>query len=193
MNNDEKMLNNLGENNKVINITGTNNRYCIKKLLKQHKQNKKRVVCNKWNISEDTMTYKEQFTILQNICNNKYISYDNISKILLQELEKKIYSYKQQDILKNTFNEEKFITIQNIIDKIIETKLKCFYCDCEMFLLYELVREMKQWSVDRIDNDNGHNIDNYVLACLDCNLKRRNRTSDKFLFTKKLNIVRDKY
>jgi hypothetical protein len=51
-------------------------------------------------------------------------------------------------------------------------------------------REMKQWSVDRIDNDKGHNIDNFHLACLDCNLKRRRRTDEKFLFTKQLNIVK---
>ena len=36
-----------------------------------------------------------------------------------------------------------------------------------MFILYENVREPKQWSVDRINNDLGHNIDNFVLACLD--------------------------
>ena len=59
-----------------------------------------------------------------------------------------------------------------------------------MFVLYENVRDPKQWSVDRINNDLGHNNDNYVLACLDCNLKRRCRSSDKFLFTKQLNIIK---
>jgi hypothetical protein len=68
--------------------------------------------------------------------------------------------------------------------------MKCHYCACETYLLYEFVREMKQWSIDRIDNDLGHNIDNYHLACLDCNLKRRRRTDEKFLFTKQLNIVK---
>ena len=45
-------------------------------------------------------------------------------------------------------------------------------------------------SIDRIDNDKGHNIDNFHLACLDCNLKRRRRTDEKFLFTKQLNIIK---
>jgi hypothetical protein len=49
---------------------------------------------------------------------------------------------------------------------------------------------MYQWSVDRIDNDFGHNIDNFHLACLECNLKRRRRTDEKFLFTKQLNIIK---
>jgi hypothetical protein len=47
---------------------------------------------------------------------------------------------------------------------------------------------MTQWSVDRINNNLGHNIDNFHLACLDCNLKRRRRTDDSFLFTKQLNV-----
>ena len=60
-----------------------------------------------------------------------------------------------------------------------------------MYVLYENVRESKQWTVDRINNDLGHNIDNFVLACLDCNLKRRCKSVDKFLFTKQLNIIRE--
>ena len=59
-----------------------------------------------------------------------------------------------------------------------------------MYLLYEIVRESKQWSVDRLDNDQGHNQHNYVLACLECNLKRRRRTAEKYLFTKQLTIVK---
>jgi hypothetical protein len=59
-----------------------------------------------------------------------------------------------------------------------------------MNVLYDISREMRQWSVDRVDNDLGHNIDNFHLACLECNLKRRRRTDEKFLFTKQLNIIK---
>ena len=74
--------------------------------------------------------------------------------------------------------------------KLIECDLKCRYCRESMTILYDVSREMKQWSVDRIDNDMGHNEDNYHLACLDCNLKRRRQTDKKFLFTKQLSIVK---
>jgi hypothetical protein len=59
-----------------------------------------------------------------------------------------------------------------------------------MNVLYDISREMKLWTVDRINNDLGHNLDNYYLACLECNLKRRRRSDDKFLFTKQLNLIK---
>ena len=59
-----------------------------------------------------------------------------------------------------------------------------------MYILYKNVRDSKQWSVDRLNNDLGHDNDNIVLACLDCNLKRRRKSADKFLFTKQLNIIK---
>ena len=71
-----------------------------------------------------------------------------------------------------------------------DCELKCYYCHCEMNVLYDISREMTQWTVDRIDNDLGHNVDNYYLACLECNLKRRRRSDEKFLFTKQLKIVK---
>lgn len=109
---------------------------------------------------------------------------------MYQQINKKIYGYKQQDIIKKLFDETKFINIQTIINKMIDTELKCYYCNNEMLVLYDISREMKQWSVDRIDNDRGHNIDNFYLACLECNLKRRRRNDEKFLFTKQLKLVK---
>ena len=92
--------------------------------------------------------------------------------------------------MKKHFNSSKFIDFNNIVIKLLECELKCHYCKEAMVILYDISREMKQWSVDRIDNDKGHNNDNFHLACLECNLKRRNRTDEKFLFTKQLNIVK---
>ena len=76
------------------------------------------------------------------------------------------------------------------MQKLIECELKCYYCKSEMKVLYDISRQMTQWSVDRIDNDKGHNNDNFYIACLDCNLKRRRRSDDKFLFTKQMKLVK---
>jgi len=189
---------------KTINITGTNNRYQMKKLINKDiiKQPKKSVISEKWTFSEEYFEYSYQMKLVKNIL-YKYTNAKDTSgnvidtntnndvvKIVEQQINKKISSYKNQDKIKNRFNNDKFITFDYVIKKIVDCELKCRYCKEIMNVLYDISREMKQWSVDRIDNNFGHNIDNFHLACLDCNLKRRCKTDDKFLFTKQLNIVK---
>ena len=180
----------MEEESKKINITGTSNRYQMKKITNKsyHKESKKRVESEKWTFSEEHYKYENQLNMIQDISNN---TTDEVCKIAIQEINKKIYGYKQQDILKKRYDEKIFLTFESVINKMMECELKCRYCKCEMSVLYDITREMKQWSVDRIDNDKGHNKDNFHLACLDCNLKRRRRTDEKFLFTKQLNIVKN--
>ena len=183
----------MDENPKKINISGTNNRYKMKQLINSHKlekETKKRVQSEKWDFSEEYFEYSNQIKIVNEILNNNFAHFNDVSKIAIQEINRKISSYKQQDALKKRFDETKFLTFESVIHKMIECELKCRYCQNEMNVLYDVSREMRQWSVDRVDNDLGHNIDNYHLACLDCNLKRRRRTDEKFLFTKQLNIVK---
>jgi hypothetical protein len=148
------------------------------------------VVINNWTFSNDFYNYENQMKLIRDIFNNNYNYVDNVSKIIMQEINKKIYSYKQQDVCKSRYDDKQFITLENVIDKILECELKCRYCIKEMFVLYDISREMKQWSVDRINNDLGHNYNNFHLACLECNLKRRRRTDEKFFFTKQLNIIK---
>ena len=178
---------------KTINITGQNNKYQMKKLIKERNtEPKKREVSKKWNFDEEYFNYDKQIKLIIDISkmNLENNIDDEITKIAVQEINKKICSYKHQDIIKKKLDIVAFIDFNCIIDKMIECELKCRYCICEMSVLYDRSREMKQWSVDRIDNDKGHNKDNFHLACLDCNLKRRRRTDEKFLFTKQLNIVK---
>jgi hypothetical protein len=157
---------------------------------KQYKKNKKRVVSERWNLPIEYLTFEKQIEMIHSVHENNDEFFDSASKILIREIERKIYGYKQQDIEKHMLNQEQFLSLKDVISKMIDCKMKCYYCDCEMYLLYEIVRESKQWSVDRLDNDQGHNLNNYVLACLECNLKRRRRTAEKYLFTKQLNIVK---
>jgi hypothetical protein len=180
----------MEDESKKINITGTANRYQMKKLTNEKCHDnklKKRVESEKWAFSEEYYKYENQIIMINDISNNNI---NEVSKIAIQQINRKIYSYKQQDINKKLLNEQKFLTFESIINKMNECELKCRYCKKEMDVLYDISREKTQWSVDRIDNDKGHNIDNFHLACLDCNLKRRRRTDEKFLFTKQLNIVK---
>jgi hypothetical protein len=177
------------ETNKVINISLTN--INVENFnLKKDKEPKKRVDSFKWTFSNEFYESHNQLKIINDIFNNNFENNDDISKIVIQQINKKISGYKQQDIFKRRLKIDEFLNLQSVIEKMIECNLKCRYCKNEMFVLYDISRETKQWSVDRVDNDKGHNIDNFHLACLDCNLKRRRRTDEKYLFTKQLTIVK---
>jgi hypothetical protein len=188
------------QNIKKVAISGTHNRYEMKKVttkrdihlddLCKEPEKKKRVVSVGWSFSQDNYEYEKQIDMIKNIKNNQYKSTDEISKIALQEINKKICGYKQQDLLKKKFDQYEFINVEVIINKMAEHELKCHYCLCKMNVLYDISREMKQWSVDRINNDLGHNKTNFYLSCLECNLKRRRRNDESFLFTKQLKLVK---
>lgn len=177
---------------KSINITGTNTRYAIKKITKQLKPPSKRIIVENWKIDKCCFDYEMQYKMLQEIC-EKGSDFKNLGSNytkLISELERKIYGYKQQDIEKEMYNENEFININKLVRKLLDCKLKCYYCECDVLILYEMSREGKQWTIDRIDNSMGHNKDNYVISCLKCNLKRRCKNSDKFMFSQQLKLVK---
>ena len=80
--------------------------------------------------------------------------------------------------------------IKKVLELLEKSELLCYYCRKEVKLLYENVREMTQWSLDRLDNSEGHNKENVVIACLSCNLHRKTMYHERFVFTKQLNIVK---
>lgn len=153
-------------------------------------QQKKRKIIDNWKFSIDKYGHSKQLSILQNT-ENKNIEDMLVNKIMIQEIKKKIYGYKQQDIKKNKYNPDLFIHYEDIIQKILDSQLLCYYCKKEIYILYDISREGQQWTIDRINNLFGHNKDNFYLACLECNLKRRCRNDQKFLFTKQLKIVKE--
>jgi hypothetical protein len=195
VNNELNESNQINENNtnneKKITIIGQNNRYQMKKVMKEEKKTKIRVETEKWTkLDKINLTIEKQIEVIKKISENNYTSYDDESRIMCQQLERKISSYKQQDVEKKVLDLDKLLNLKNVIDKLIDCQLNCYYCNSKMYLLYEIVRESKQWTVDRVNNDLGHNNDNFVVACLECNLKRRCKTKEKFLFTQQLCIVK---
>ena len=182
---------NANNEKKNIIISGTNNRYLIKRANRVKNEVKKREVMNKYNITPIFLNYDKQIEMIKDIF-FKVNETNNIREksIIIQELDKKIKCYKQQDIIKKIYNELELITIQTVFKKLIECNMLCFYCNCQVYVLYENVRELSQWTVDRVDNSIGHNNDNFVISCFNCNIKRRNINSNKLLFTKQLNLIK---
>ena len=109
-------------------------------------------------------------------------------KALMQMLNRKLLGYRQQDTRSEIFSERHFITSTDTIQKLVESRMRCVYCRCTLLFVYGTARESTQWTLDRVDNDMGHNSDNVVISCLGCNLSRRTTNMDKFLFTKQLRI-----
>ena len=101
-----------------------------------------------------------------------------------------MYSYKTQDTDKKIYDPNNFIVMNKIIELMIQCNNKCYYCNENLHILYEYVREPKQWTLDRLDNNYGHNNDNVVIACLSCNLRRKTMYHERFLFTKQFTITK---
>lgn len=195
-NHEDTIENNNNENNnnekKRVIINGTNNRYQIKKLITEKKEPKKRILSEKWKLSKEYYTYDKQLQIMKDILSEsgEIIDNNSVHKLMNQQINHKITGYKRQDIIRNILDEDKFIQFKEIVSRLVECELKCYYCKENILILYDMSREMNQWTVDRIDNNKGHNIDNFHIACLKCNLKRRRQSDDKFLYTKQLHIIK---
>ena len=176
---------NIMDTKKVIKIEGTSNRYQMKKCMKEVKEIKPRKSVA--HISSEKMELDSQLSLLHDHL------FKQIDKNIVSQVMSKLGSYKQQDIEKKIYDPEHIVILKDVFELLESCKLSCYYCSQELYLLYSNVREKKQWTLDRIDNSKGHNKDNVLIACLECNLKRRNQNKTAFLFTKNMVIIRDEF
>ena len=68
--------------------------------------------------------------------------------------------------------------------------LSCCYCKDNCDILYKDVLYKKQWTLDRIDNDYGHNNNNVVICCYECNVKRGDMDYERFKQGKSIKFIR---
>jgi hypothetical protein len=171
------------ENEKIINCFP---KETIKKVSNT-KPKKNRVIIQNWILQPEDYILENQFYFLleTNLPDKKYQT-----KIALQQINAKIQGYKSQDLLKSIFNPNEFVSMDYVLELLKKTEMKCYYCQTQLRILYMLVREPTQWTLDRIDNKLGHNKTNVVISCLKCNLKRRCMLHNKFTQTKQLKIVK---
>ena len=179
---------------KSICITGKNNIDKISHIQNSENNNEnenknkekiKAVRCGMEHIYEEDISHKKQLQMINLLFFGDKFEY---KQIIEKEIERKVQGYKQQDIKKNTYNLDYIIKIEEVIDKLVISKLKCFYCSNEIFVLYKNVRDPMQWTLDRKDNNDCHSNENTLISCLKCNLQRRVTDLGKFTFTKHLRI-----
>lgn len=148
----------------------------------------KRTPSEKWNLPEHCFTYAYQFCEISKLYLN--MEDDNVEhrSIIIKELTSKVSGYKRQDIEKKIFQKDLFISLESVIEKLLCSKMKCYYCKQSCELLYKNMYSKKQWTLDRIDNDIGHNADNVVISCLECNLKKGTMDSHRFKYGKQIGL-----
>ena len=130
--------------------------------------------------------------LYEQLCNRNDASPSNHAALqpITQQLQKKIAGYKSQDTIKKLYNPDKFVKLEDVVKHLWESKLQCIYCKKSVYVLYEIVREVQQWTLDRVDNSMGHNHDNVMVACLDCNLHRKTMYHERYAFTKTFTQVK---
>lgn len=148
-----------------------------------------RIPCEKWNLSEHCFTHAYQFCEISKLYLNMEDGGIEHRSLILKELTSKIAGYKRQDVEKKIFQKDLFVSLEDVVDKLLCSRLKCFYCRRGCVILYKNMYSKQQWTLDRIDNDVGHNADNVVVSCLECNLKRGTMDSDRFKYGKQIGLT----
>ena len=162
----------------------------------------------KWTFGEPELLFENQWKLINILHNNNNMEIDDVLDnriinqineikphphilFIHQQLKHKLYGYYYQDLKKKKYSEDCFIKLENIVKLLIDCNFDCYYCKNKVQVLYQHVREASQWTLERIDNEFGHNEGNVVIACLQCNLKRKTMYHDRFVFTKQIKIVKD--
>ena len=169
----------------------------IKQIILSDLENKGSKITNKrkivntllWENNIENINDINQLELIENLKNGKQIN--NLQGLVQKNIITKIQGYKNQDQKKKIYNKELIVDIDYVINLLFESSLLCKYCKKEITLLYENVKQLNQWTLDRLDNNIGHNIDNVVISCLSCNLKRKTMHFKRFEFTKQLQIIKN--
>ena len=159
------------------------------KKVTTEKPKKQRVFTKKpyWATISDQLVEQEACGLYELLQDDDTSS--DTSKLISQQVRSKISGYASQDRLKGLYLRDQFVQFQQILDLFRETEMKCYYCKETTQLLYEHVREPKQWTLERLDNSLGHNHGNVVIACLKCNLRRRTMASERYVKTKAMSKI----
>ena len=144
----------------------------------------------KWTIDDAFFAHDKQLEVLRRlIADDTDLEERNFFK---KEIKNKLDGYARQDKDNGIPDPDlsAIISLDATVELLLISKLRCVYCRECCQLIYKDVMAPRQWTLDRVDNDQGHNAGNVVLACLACNLQRRTMDSERFKFGKQLRVVK---
>ena len=99
---------------------------------------------------------------------------------VIREIDTKRKAYIYQDKHHEIYDPRFSITTDRIVELLAGADLLCHYCREICQVAYKESMCRRQWTLDRTDNNYGHNDANVVIACLDCNLKRGTMDAERF-------------
>lgn len=159
-----------------------------------------RKASKKWVWDDQYYTHEKQVgvvNVLYTNSSNTLLDNDGIPdakiptmQFFRSEIDKKCKGYRAQDTEHAIYDDRYFVSVDDVIERMVACKLRCYYCKHPVELIYREAHSRKQWTLDRINNDIGHNADNVVIACLDCNLRRGTMDSDRFKQGKQFRFVK---
>jgi RNase P subunit RPR2 len=174
----------------VVCIEGKRNvdKLSDKLLNNNDKVKPKRARTMKWTIDDAFFAHDKQLEVLRRLIADDTSLEER--KFFKKEIKVKLDGYARQDVANGIHDLSAIISLDATIELLLINKLKCTYCRecCE--LIYRDVMAPRQWTLDRLDNDQGHTGNNVALACLACNLQRRTMDAERFKFGKQLRIVK---
>jgi RNase P subunit RPR2 len=158
------------------------------KLLNKSKPQRTRTM--KWTIDDAFFNYDKQMEVLRRLIADDPALEER--KFFMKEIKHKLDGYAKQDVSNgiHVHDLNAIISLDATIELLVVNKMRCAYCRECCQLIYKDVMAPRQWTLDRVDNDQGHNDGNVVLACLACNLQRRTMDAERFKFGKQLRIVK---
>jgi len=150
-------------------------------------ENKSRMVTQEkmWTVQPEDYLPEQQWN---HLFGEQYDA--KMRRLATRQIATKIGGYRSQDMKNDLFDPERFVDLESVLESLKACEMKCFYCKTVVQVLYQQVREPSQWTLERLDNDEGHNKTNVVIACLKCNLRRRCIYHERYVFTKQLNVVK---
>ena len=172
------------ENDRFLDICFEKQKKSKKVELKKPRKKRQIAQQDSWTLFVEQFQDENMDSILA-----KLEKKDKNLSILISHIKSKIRGYYAQDKEKALINDEKFVKYDHVIDLMKESKNICHYCKENVLLLYEYVRDPKQWTLERKDNDYGHIYDNVVLACLNCNIRRKTMKMERYEMTKMLSHI----
>jgi len=80
-----------------------------------------------------------------------------------------IHHSKEKDIKYNRYDELNFVNYNYLKNLILESNDRCCYCSCELQYIHY---NHSLGTIERLNNNIGHNIGNCKIACHRCNLSK---------------------